>query len=435
MLDINVKEIVDKTLLQRMLNSFALATNLGVTVVDKNGDILLSSEQYPGICGFCELIRSQEEGLRRCKESAAKGGELSSKLGEPYIFRCHAGLIEWAAPILLDDKYYGAFLCGQVLMWDLDDIAIKELISRNEDLSIERRELESAARELQVISGPNVQAASELLFVISNHIMKITMVALMQRRELNQYQAKLAEEIYARKRADEALRELSKRKSQPIYPLEKEKELLGKVKIGDRTGAKEILNDLLGAILLDNLGRPEVMKARILELMVVLSRAAVEAGASLEKLLGLNYQYVQEFADIEPLQVHDISAWIVKVLDKFMDIVYNVRNEKKFGLVEKAISYIGNTYSDLDLSLDSVAEELYISPYYLSHVFKDELGMTFIEFLTKVRLEEAKKLLRNGNQNMIEIAEKVGYANSSYFSKVFKKHEGVTPTNYKAQKR
>lgn len=88
---------------------------------------------------------------------------------------------------------------------------------------------------------------------------------------------------------EETLKHLQK--ATPIYPLETEQELIRRVEIGDRVGAKEILNRLLGDIIVKHSGDIDLLKARFLELMVILSRAAVEAGASLEQLLGINYQY------------------------------------------------------------------------------------------------------------------------------------------------
>lgn len=417
-------------MLQRLLNSFTIATGLGASIVDPEGNLVVIPEKSPGVCKFCNLIRSTEEGLRRCKESMAKGGRFSAQLGEPYIFLCHAGLIEWAAPIVLYEQYLGSFMCGQVLMWNLDKVARNELVSKNLDLGISSKDLIEAAQELSVISGPNVQAAAEMLFVVANYIAKTSMITLMQRREITTQQAKLAEEIHARKQMEEALRDVTARTPEPIYPLEKERELLGRVRMGDRTGAKEILNELLGSIIFNSAADTEIMKARILELLVVLSRAAVEGGANLQRLLGLNYEYVQELAKIEDLE--EICIWIVKVLDTFLDIVYETRDDKRFKVVQEAMEYIKNHYKE-NLTLDDLADVLYISPYYLSHLFREQLGYTFVDFLTRVRVEKAKKLLAESNLSIIRIAEEVGYSDSSYFSKVFKKLENITPSKYRNQ--
>jgi two-component system response regulator YesN len=78
-----------------------------------------------------------------------------------------------------------------------------------------------------------------------------------------------------------------------------------------------------------------------------------------------------------------------------------------------------------------VAQAVHISPYYLSHLFKEELGVTFIGYLTKVRIEQAKILLLETNLTIQQISYMVGYQDSSYFTKVFKKLEGRTPTQFR----
>lgn len=418
-------QLIDLKFLKRLLNSFSLATGLGASLVDKQGRVVVGPEPYE--CSLCELIRSVPEGARRCMDSTGKAGLLAARLGEPYIFRCHAGLIEWSAPILIDRDYLGSIACGQVLMWENDEVAGDEIVTRIKDLlPVDSSRVTEAVRQVKVVSGANVQSAADLIFVIANHVARTGMVTLMQRRELSTQQARLAEAIHQQKRMEEALAGL--KGSLPIYPLEKEKELLGRVKLGDRTGAKEILNELLGGILFNSAGKDEVLKARLLELSAILSRAAVEAGASLEKLLGLNYDYVQELASLESTE--DICAWIVKVLDAFINVVYETRESRNLPVIREAVDYIRAHYSD-DLSLEDVAGRVHLSPFYLSRLFKEELGNTFVEFLTRVRIEEAKRLLLGSTLAVQEVADAVGYQDASYFAKVFKRQEGRTPSQFR----
>ena len=212
--------------------------------------------------------------------------------------------------------------------------------------------------------------------------------------------------------------------------MEKENELLNRVRMGDRQGAKKILNELLAVIFLHTSGNIELIKARVLELVVVISRAAVEGGAKLDKLLGLNYSFISELASKNKFE--DVCFWIVKVLDTFLDTVYEARSIKNSKLLEEAIQYIRENYHE-KLSLENVAEKIYISPYYLSHLFKEELGITFLEYLTRIRMEEAKKLLMDRSLTILDISLRIGYDDPGYFSKVFKKNIGVSPSQYRKQ--
>ena len=92
--------------------------------------------------------------------------------------------------------------------------------------------------------------------------------------------------------------------------------------------------------------------------------------------------------------------------------------------------YIRENYSR-DISLDEVSREVNISPYYFSKLFKDSTDQNFIEYLTNLRMEKARELLLTTESSMKEICVAVGYADPNYFSRIFKKNTGVTPTEYK----
>lgn len=101
--------------------------------------------------------------------------------------------------------------------------------------------------------------------------------------------------------------------------------------------------------------------------------------------------------------------------------------------VVKAVKFIRKNYHDKDISLKRVASEAALSHYYFSHIFKDELKITFIDYLTKVRMEAAAKLLKNRNLNVNQIAYAVGYQDPNYFSKVFKRMMKTPPLDYRQE--
>lgn len=103
------------------------------------------------------------------------------------------------------------------------------------------------------------------------------------------------------------------------------------------------------------------------------------------------------------------------------------------GEIQRAKEFIRAQYSDSSLSLHMVAAEVGFSPNHFSTVFSQETGQTFVEYLTQVRLEAAKNLLRQSDSKMSDIAFMVGYGEPHYFSYLFKKHVGVTPRDYRMQ--
>lgn len=161
---------------------------------------------------------------------------------------------------------------------------------------------------------------------------------------------------------------------------------------------------------------------------MVLSRAAVEAKAELEMILGLNFEYIKEVGKLKSIE--ELCVWIVKVLDRFTESVYENRNIKNVEIIRKAKEFIWTNYKK-KIKLINISQAAYLSPYYLSHIFKKETGSTLLEYLTTVRIEEAKRLLENTTWNTTRISFEVGYFDQSYFYKVFKTLEGVSVSDYR----
>lgn len=95
--------------------------------------------------------------------------------------------------------------------------------------------------------------------------------------------------------------------------------------------------------------------------------------------------------------------------------------------------YIEKHY-DQELSLSDLAQQVFVSPYHLAHVFKEEVGMSPIQYLIKCRIDEAKRLLVETGQSVRDIALKVGYPNANYFNLLFSKMTGHSPGKYRKRK-
>lgn len=107
---------------------------------------------------------------------------------------------------------------------------------------------------------------------------------------------------------------------------------------------------------------------------------------------------------------------------------YAFESVNKNYVVDRIISYFQDHYSE-KISLDQIAENMYLSPFYISKIFKSETGDTPIRYLINIRLERAKILLENGDNGSIqEIAARVGYDDAYHFSKLFKKRYGISPS-------
>lgn len=114
-------------------------------------------------------------------------------------------------------------------------------------------------------------------------------------------------------------------------------------------------------------------------------------------------------------------------------VLHERQDTTKF-FVTKAIAYVKEHYGDQDLSIETICSYLSVSAAYFSTVFKKETGKTFINYLTDYRMDKALELLMEKGEKTYIIAEKVGYSDPNYFSYVFKKQFGMSPSKYKADK-
>ncbi len=419
-------KLMERNLLEKMLCSFSKSTGLKAILVDIHGNTLVSTDNEIKDCRFCKMIRADDLGAKKCQRSYARACLEAAKYGEPYIFRCHAGLIMWAAPILLEE-HVGSIICGQVLMWEPEDYFLDEIEEMVKGLDIDVAAVKWAAAQLDVMSSDKVQAAADLLFIVANQIMKSGMTVLEQRRKIAAQQARLAEEIQARKRAEVAIRTIESR-AFSIYSLDKEYELRTKVRNGEKKAAHHLLDNILVDIIEKHSGNIDSVKTRIVELVVIISRAAVDGSADLNDILQLNSVYYQEL--LEMTNTDEICLWSKNMLETFMDRVLDNKDQKNLQAIQKAADYIKQNY-EKKVTIDEIAQVVYLSPCYLSRIFKQSLGCTLMEYLTQIRVEKAKMLLRNPKYNIMQVAEGSGFEDPGYFTRVFKKIEGITPSRFK----
>lgn len=127
----------------------------------------------------------------------------------------------------------------------------------------------------------------------------------------------------------------------------------------------------------------------------------------------------------------DVKIFIVLEIKK---IIY-ILNTLQYGIQEKGIEWQVCNYVleniDSELSLKIIADRLYMNKTYMSEVFRQRTGVSFIEYLTRVKMERAKLILAAENLKAYEIAEKLGFRDAEYFSKIFKKYTGMSPTDYR----
>ena len=115
---------------------------------------------------------------------------------------------------------------------------------------------------------------------------------------------------------------------------------------------------------------------------------------------------------------------------KISNRVIEYDSNKDKSIIREIEEYIQNNYHN-DISINSIASAVYLTPQYLCKLYKKETGKTVNDFITQVRIEASKVLLRDRKYKLYEIAEKIGYNDANYYARVFKKITGLNPSDYR----
>ena len=302
------------------------------------------------------------------------------------------------------------------------------ILAKVKRLALDEVSLMRTLPEIPIFSERRVQAAADLLFMIASYFSKVDSTFQQRQHEITRQQALLAEGLFARKQSESEDAALTGSPLQSRNDLYKEGELIDLIKMGDRKGAKGLLDELLGTTLFRSHEHIGVLKARALEIIFIIARAAVEAGANLEEILGFKYQYIQN------LSKDDSQETLYYFLRKAFRPAFRMylpksKHPAHQGFHKGKGIYLGKLQSgDLAKKNSRVSgnQSLLSQP----SVSKRDGGL-FLDYLTSVRISIAKKLLKQTNLSMIEICLEVGYQDPSHFAKVFKKKEGVRPAEYR----
>ncbi len=412
-----IKRLNDNKLLERLLDSFSTITRMNVAVTGVDGSYLLKSNKEEA--EFCRLIKSTSQGLECCCSSYARAGREAEKWNEPYFLKCHAGLIAWACPILLDGRHEGNFICGQVLMWKPDDYYIREVMEFTKKLDIDKAALKEAAKKLDVISADHMQAAADLLFVTANYFAHSGTSTLDYQQQLRMISSWLWNENYNKKAQETVEQDI----------LELENEFFREIRLSHQESSRELLKKLAVKFFTHSSGKIEIIKGLSIEFISLLTRFATECGTKFEESIRYSFKRLNELEEADT--VEKVILWLLTTGNSYIDLLTEKDTDPQETIINNAISYIRINYPSQELSLKVIANHCHISPSYLSRIFKKKKGYTITEQVNRTRIEEARRLLQVSNSTIEEIALKAGFSDRSYFCKVFKKQVGLIPRYYK----
>ena len=407
---------------EKLIRVYSQSTGVGCSVIDSRGTCICSSGSDSGLCEMCAKTRSANHKQATCGSVHLYGSYQAERFGGKYVFFCPIGLVHWASPITVDNALRGALIGGPVQMIAPEDFLLEDLIRKSGIDELRLAELRQYVEHIPVIQTGTVDNLSELLFILTSNLSDDTASRYHEQRDSMGLQADISGSLHSIKN-NEALKF-----TKDAYPYEKEKELLSSIANGDRPESQRILNEILGYVFFSSGRDFNIIKSRVLELVVLLSRAAMEGGADSAEIFGLNDNYINEINNFKTIE--ELTFWLSKIMARFTDCVFDLADIRHKDTLFKAFDYIKKNYM-LPITLEDVAKHVYLNPSYFSRIFRNEMKCTFVSYVNKIRINAGKSLLADTSLPLTDISSMVGFEDQSYFTKVFKKITGETPGRFR----
>lgn len=189
-----------------------------------------------------------------------------------------------------------------------------------------------------------------------------------------------------------------------------------------KVGATEVFMEILDLL------RPLPEMNRINKLMEILVLVNFEVN---KEMRGQDYLF-EHFTDMNEVleySVEEQEAWAWRRFHTILNMSRGDKSDRKTSVIRVAIEYIGRHYNE-ELPLNEISEYVSLSPQHFSKIFKEATNYNYVEYVNNLRISKAKEFMNNTDRTIKEICYQVGFQDPNYFSRIFKKYVGVTPTEY-----
>lgn len=207
------------------------------------------------------------------------------------------------------------------------------------------------------------------------------------------------------------------------YPIESEKTLIDMCIQGEQEEALNAFTDLYSYIYKNYSGSYIEGRNKLIETMVILHRNIMQSGIDFKHL----NDYIVCMENV--MEYIRLEAWCRERISEICDEFIKARTKNTNRIIVGAKKYIKANYNK-EITLDELSRHTCVSPHYFSRLFKEETGENYIDYLTKIRIEKARELMESSDLSIKEICFKIGYGDPNYFSRLFKKVEKITPSEY-----
>lgn len=416
----NIYKIIEKSQLEDILQAFFVCVKIPIQLLDEHGVILIS---FGGMNDYCSFIQKFLKPGETCAAFHQKAAANALQIGEAYTFTCHSDLNHIIYPLVRDGILLGSVLVGPFLMETPDASMLGAVSDRYRMDTQDALALYEAATSICIVTPQMVTQLNHLLLHLFSNLTGAGADPLHRARSKAQQQSSISMAIHSYK---------AERTAEPShYPFEKENLLIRKVRAGNVAEAKDILNDLLGYVLFTSGYSLISAKTRSMELCTILSRSMIDAGADETRIMEESAAFLNRLNDIHDLDT--LCFYLQELTEFYISLLFpdnESRDRLNSDLIQTAVAYIQQHFRE-DLKLQDVADHVFLNASYFSSLFKQATGSGFKEYLTDIRIEEARQMLVNSNASIVEVALSCGFSSQSYFSKIFKARTGFSPKSFR----
>ncbi|MEG0842981.1 MAG: PocR ligand-binding domain-containing protein [Romboutsia sp.] len=334
--NLKLEKVIDFKKWNKLQDSIALVTKMAMVTVDYKGNPVT---EHSGCQKFCSVVRQNKDMVKYCQKCDSRGGLEAARINKPYIYLCHYNIVDIAIPIIIDDKYIGAMMAGQIKLSKSSDNDMLEQITTVSSKNLIKNslgDLKEYYESLPILSYDEVINIANMLFDLCNYLVEEALnknLAIEMNENIIQNGVRLSKDIFAGYRA------------------------------------KSIEN----------------MKKEMSNIII-------------------NY-YVEEN------ESENSKISVSRTLRPAIDYVYNHKSE--------------------NISAKDMANLCHISQSYFSRLFVKETGEKFSSYISRLKIGWAKSILEETDIPIVQISEELGFNEPGYFIKMFRKHEGVTPSVYR----
>lgn len=347
---------------------------------------------------------------KMCINLHAEGAYLAKNAGFPQSYYCPMGLLHWASPIIIDGRIEAAFIAGHAFLNQTREeiLSFKNISGKHEKLLSSYPKLKRSLLESPVINEERLQSLKNMLDVIARSFSD----------------ENIPEDVF------HDIREAF-RKSYECEPAYTEdiswKTLLDAIKDKDSEAATKALADVLTEI--RQATDPQPVRVALTQLILFIYDHSLEK----EGQCFLTERCLNALNELERIdRIDELSIWAENSLKSIFEACALVPSLKNADMLYKALQYIEDHYKE-KFSLQDIADYVHFSAPYFSKVFKKEIGVTFTKYLTNVRIEKSKQLLKDAGIPLSDIPAMAGFEEQSYFTRVFRATTGVSPGKYRSK--